>query len=810
MKIRRHFTADKTGPFHGIEFAPRDCEIRENGKVVFSQAGLIFPKSWSQTACNLTAQKYFRKASDSFEGESDLRQVIHRIAGCWRHWGEKLGYFDTSDDAQSFYDEHCFLLVRQMASPNSPQWFNTGLHFAYAIDSPAQGHYFVDEPSGKALASTSAYERPQVHACFIQSVQDDLVNPMGIMDLWVREARVFKFGSGSGTNFSNLRAEGESLDGAGASSGLMAFLRIGDVAAGSIKSGGVTRRAAKMVCLDLDHPEIVDFVRWKALEEQKVMALVAGSSTAEKVLSEVWHLARNQKLQQGQWQQCTEVFQELGLPLSALEHARELGRQGIARVVSKPFTTDWRGEAYRAVFGQNANLSVRVSDAFLWAVARGQSWELKERKSGHTHSTIPATELWDEIARAAWLSADPGVQFESLIQDWHTCPESGPIRASNPCSEYLFLDDTGCNLASINLLKFWNPETQELDATAFTHTCRLLTIALDISVSMAQYPSREIAERSVAFRTLGLGYANLGSLVMAAGLPYDSDKGRALASGVTSLMAATAWSTSAEMAEALGSFDAFDVNKKHVLRVLKNHAIAAGALSESFDALSVEPQAVDWEHCPSSLVQASRLLWTRAMECAKKTGIRNAQLTAIAPTGTIGLVMDCDTTGIEPEYSLLKQKALAGGGVVFSTNQTIPLALASLRYSTSQISEIGNFFATHSTLKGAPHLRSEHYAVFDCALGTGPSDNAIRPEGHLGMVAAAQPFICGGISKTVSLPKEATVGDVRNIFSLAHSAMVKCVAIYREGSKLSQPLVELGASASSGVTANPEVCFECG
>jgi ribonucleoside-diphosphate reductase alpha chain len=793
MKISRLFTSAGQNGLEGITFAPRDCEIREGDEVSFSQKGWIFPTEWSQAACDLAAQKYFRKAGAGFAGETDLRQVIARMVGCWKKWGQKLGYFSSPEDATNFEAEMTHQVVRQMASPNSPQWFNTGLHSAYGIEAEAQGHFFIDEKTGKARPSVNAYEHPQVHACFIQSVKDDLVNPLGIMDLWVREARVFKFGSGTGTNFSDLRGVGESLEGGGVSSGLMAFLRVGDVSAGSVRSGGITRRAAKMVCLDLDHPEIEAFVQWKAQEERRVAELVAGSFTTRRKLEEIWQHANQSPYELHQWREVLSECALLGIPPAVCEQARDLGQQGIAFFSQDKLTIEWRGEAYRSVFGQNANTSVRVPTAFLQAVKAGGAWTLRARKDRQPLRSLEAEKLWDEIALAAWTCADPGVQYQDLISDWHTCPQSGEIRASNPCSEYLFLDDTGCNLASLNLMKFWHADSGQFESEKFAHACRLWTLTLEISVAMAQYPSAEIAQRSHAFRTLGLGFANLGALLMAAGLPYDSDRGRALAGAIASLMAAAAWNTSADMAKELGAFSEFKKNEQACLRVLRNHARAAGALEGDYEGLTVAPRPVTGER-PAYITEVAARLWKQALEKSAKSGVRNAQLTAIAPTGTIGLVMDCDTTGIEPEFSLVKYKTLAGGGSIRSTNRTISLGLKRLGYTSEQIKAIESALLKPSASGEIPHLRPEDRSVFAVAES---HQGRIAVEGHLAMVAAVQPFISGGISKTVSIPHQAEVAEIRRVFELAHDWMVKCVSVYRNGSKLSQPLT-------------PEICFECG
>ncbi|MCL4129466.1 UNVERIFIED_CONTAM: hypothetical protein GTU68_034092, partial [Idotea baltica] len=512
MKIERRFTQENKDAYADIAFHQTTSEIRNpDGSVVFSLEGVEVPESWSQVAADVIAQKYFRKAGVSADlGETSSKQVFDRLAGAWAYWGWKGGMFDSESDARAYFDEMRFMLANQMAAPNSPQWFNTGLHWAYGIDGPSQGHHYVDYKTGELTKSTSSYEHPQPHACFIQSVADDLVNDGGIMDLWVREARLFKYGSGTGTNFSSLRGANESLGGGGKSSGLMSFLKIGDRAAGAIKSGGTTRRAAKMVICDMDHPDVEEFISWKVKEEQKVASLVAGSKD-----------------------------------------------------------TDWDSEAYVTVAGQNSNNSVRVTDAFLKAVKADADWELIRRTDGKVAKTVKARDLWEEVGHAAWACADPGVQYHDTINAWHTCPEDGAIRGSNPCSEYMFLDDTACNLASMNLLKFYQDDTFLADD--YMHACRLWTMTLEVSVLMAQFPSPEIAERSYKFRTLGLGYANIGGLLMNMGFSYDSDEGRALCGALTAVMTGVSYATSAEMAKELGPFPGYAKNAQHMLRVMRNH-----------------------------------------------------------------------------------------------------------------------------------------------------------------------------------------------------------------------------------------------
>jgi len=824
LQFRRRFTSDTVNVFDMFEYDYRTSVIRNpSGEVVFEMNNVEVPKQWSQIATDILAQKYFRKAGvpqpDGSTGrETSARQVAHRLANCWRVWGEKYGYFASSNDAQVFYEELVYSILNQMCVPNSPQWFNTGLYESYGIAGKPQGHYYVDPADGELKKSKNAYERPQPHACFILSVDDDLVNEGGIMDLWVREARIFKYGSGVGTNYSNLRGEGEKLSGGGTSSGLMSFLKIGDRAAGAIKSGGTTRRAAKMVCLDLDHPEIVEFINWKVEEEKKVGALIAAG-----------------------------------------------------------YASDYEGEAYKTVSGQNSNNSVRIPNSFFDRLKNGEDWELKGRMDGRVMKKVPSKALWDQIAYAAWRCADPGTQYNTTINEWHTCPAGGEIRASNPCSEYMFLDNTACNLASANLMKFYDKDKNHFDVEGYEYNCRLWTVVLEVSVLMAQFPSREVAQLSYEYRTLGLGYANLGTLLMVSGIPYDSEEARAIAGAITAIMTGIAYKTSAEMAAALGAFPRYEENKEHMMRVMRNHRLAAYDADE-YEGLSLKPQGLKAEHCPDYMLKAACKAWDDAVELGEKYGYRNAQATVIAPTGTIGLVMDCDTTGVEPDFALVKFKKLSGGGYFKIINQSVPDALRNLGYSPKETEAIikyavgaasfaGAPFINHQTLsekgfiaeeikkldaavvsafdiafvfnkytlgeeclqrlgftaeqyndfewsllealgfteeqieaandyvcgtmmlEGAPLLKEEHLPVFDCANKCGKKgERYIHAHGHIRMMGAAQPFISGAISKTINLPHEANVEEIADAYLLSWELGLKACALYRDGSKLSQPL----------------------
>ena len=921
MKIERKFTKAGKDAYAEVAFRTTTSEIRNpDGKVVFKNDSVDVPADWSQVASDVLAQKYFRKAGvparlkkvkekgvpeflwrsvadekaladlpedERYTGESSGKQVFDRLAGAWAYWGWKGGYFSSEADAKAYYDEMRFMLAEQMAAPNSPQWFNTGLHWAYGIDGPGQGHYYVDHATGKLTRSNSAYEHPQPHACFIQSISDDLVQDGGIMDLWVREARLFKYGSGTGTNFSSLRAEGEALSGGGKSSGLMGFLKIGDRAAGAIKSGGTTRRAAKMVICDMDHPDIEQFINWKVIEEQKVAALVAGSKMHERQLNEIFAAIRC-------WDGSTEdavdpaknealkaairSAKKVAIPETYVKRVLDYAKQGYASIEFPTYDTDWDSEAYATVSGQNSNNSVRVTDAFLKAVKDDADWELIRRTDGKVAKTVKARELWEQVGHAAWACADPGIQFHDTVNAWHTCPEDGAIRGSNPCSEYMFLDDTACNLASMNLLTFY--KDAKFDAEAYVHATRLWTVTLEISVLMAQFPSKEIAQRSYDYRTLGLGYANIGGLLMNMGYGYDSDEGRALCGALTAIMTGIAYATSAEMAGELGAFPGYARNADHMLRVIRNHRNAAHGNTDGYEDLAVKPVALDHANCPDqALVSLAKTAWDEALELGQKHGYRNAQTSVIAPTGTIGLVMDCDTTGIEPDFALVKFKKLAGGGYFKIINRSVPAALETLGYGSAEIEEIiayavghaslgncpginhtslighgfgqaeldkieaalpsafdirfvfnqwtlGEKFCTETlgipaeklndptfdllrhlgftrrqieeandhvcgtmTLEGAPHLDPKHYVVFDCANPCGKKGKRfLSVESHIHMMAAAQSFISGAISKTINMPNNATIEDTLAAYELSWSLGIKANALYRDGSKLSQPL----------------------
>ena len=855
LTIDRRFTTAGVDPFSTVEWVRRDSRIiNPDGSIVFEMEDAEVPASWSQVAADIMVSKYFRKAGvpqvdtdgrplldedgePVLGAERSVRQVIDRLASTWRWWGEENGYFASSDDAQAFEDELVYMLLHQMAAPNSPQWFNTGLSHRYGIKGVAQGFWYVDPETGENVESPDAYGRPAPHACFIMSVDDDLVNPGGIMDLWVREARLFKMGAGAGANYSKIRAEGEPLSGGGKSSGLMSFLKVGDRAAGAIKSGGTTRRAAKMVIVDIDHPDVETFIAWKAKEEDKVRALVAAG-----------------------------------------------------------YSSDFNGEAYATVSGQNSNNSVRLTNDFVQAVLSDADWDLTSRTDGSPVKTVRARDLWHQIAEAAWASADPGVQFHTTVNEWHTSPAGGEIRASNPCSEYMFLDNTACNLASLNLGRFYDDNRGVFDLDAYRHAVRLWTIVLEISVTMAQFPAKEIAQGSYDYRTLGLGYANLGSLLMRIGVPYDSAEGRAIAGSLTAILTGDAYATSAEMAGVLGPFPKFAENRDSMLRVMRNHRRAAYNVDQAeYEGVSHLVSGIDPEFGPPEMVAEAREAWDRAVELGERFGYRNAQATVLAPTGTIGLLMDCDTTGVEPDFALVKFKKLAGGGYFKIANGSIAPALKRLGYSEDRVQQIidyvigtmsiqraphinsatlmskgftaadidkieaalpavfeigfafnqwtlgeetmqrlgftpdqynglgfsmlhelgftdeqirdaNDYVCGRQTIEGAPGLLDEHLPVFDTANRNGRYGRRfIHHTGHIKMMAAVQPFISGAISKTINMPGEVAVEDIEESYRLSWELGLKAMALYRDGSKASQPLSSTTDDTATGEDEPEEV-----
>jgi ribonucleoside-diphosphate reductase alpha chain len=816
VHVERRFSVPGPDPLDTVVYERRSSTITNpDGSIVFKMDGAEVPASWSQLATDILISKYFRKSGlhgDKDVGETSARQVVHRLAHTIRRAADDFGgYFATKADADAFEAELSYLLVHQYGAFNSPVWFNLGLWHEYGI-AGSGGNWAWDVDAGGTTETEVAYERPQCSACFIQAAKDDL---MSIYDLVKSEARLFKYGSGTGSNFSAIRGKQEKLSGGGTSSGLMSFLEVFDRAAGATKSGGTTRRAAKMVCLDMDHPEIIDFIDWKMQEEKKAKALILGG-----------------------------------------------------------YSADFNGDAYHTISGQNSNNSVRVTDDFMRAALAGGKWQTRFRTTNVVCDTYEAKDLWQKIAQAAWSCADPGVQYDSTINRWHTCPNSGRINASNPCSEYMFLDDTACNLASVNLTKFLR-EDSAFEIDSYRHACRIFFIAQEILVDLSSYPTPSIARNSHDFRPLGLGYANLGSLLMSLGVPYDSRDGRAIAASLTAIMCGQAYKTSAEMAKSKGPFPMYAKNREPMLRVMRMHRDAA------YD--------IDRDASPVDLYRAACDDWDEAVRLGEANGYRNAQATVLAPTGTIGLLMDCDTTGIEPDFALVKFKKLAGGGYFKIVNQTVPRALRRLGYAEREVQEIVAYVSGTNTLlaapnvnrrtlrekgltdaelekveaaipgvfdldsafapwvlgeeaydrlgaaserrrnedgttketrarkgrgllehlgytreeieraqdvivghmmiEGAPHLKEEHYAVFDCANRCGKHGRRfLAPMSHVRMMAAAQPFLSGAISKTVNLPTDATVDDVKSIYEQGWRLGLKSVALYRDGCKASQPL----------------------
>ncbi len=783
MLFKPHFTTPGKHPFEELTYQYRTSRITEpDGTVIFEMNDVEVPSGWSQLATDIVVSKYFRKAGvpNAAGRETSVKQVVYRLAHTIRNQGEKFGVFASKEDAHTFEMELSHLLINQKAAFNSPVWFNCGLWDEYQIEGSG-GNWYWNPDTDRIEMTRGAYEHPQCSACFIQNVDDDL---MSIFDLLKNEARLFKFGSGTGTNFSKIRGKQEKLSGGGTSSGLMSFLEVLDRGAGATKSGGTTRRAAKMVCLDMDHPEIVDFINWKVKEEKKVKVLI-----------------------------------DAGYP------------------------SDFNGEAYHTVAGQNSNNSVRLSDKFMNAYLQGEGWATTFRTTGEICDNLDARDLMKQIAYAAWACADPGVQFDDIINDWNTCLNTDRIYGSNPCSEYHFLNDTACNLSSINLTKFLN-EDGTFDVEGFRHACRVMFTAQEILVDYASYPTQVIAKNSHDYRPLGLGYANLGTLLMLNGIPYDSQESYAITGAITAIMHGEGYRTSAEIAAVKGPFPMYKPNESSMLRVMNKHRDAVYDIQAAF--------------CPDYLLESAKQVWDETVALGEQYGYRNAQATVLAPTGTIGLLMDCDTTGIEPDFALVKWKKLAGGGYFKIVNQSVPAALKKLGYAPEEIDAIIKYIVGHGTLEGAPfanevtlaelgftpeeirtaydsvkssggnfnewtagitpdllkqkgmtpqevnaildyvngtgtvegapYLQETHYPVFDCANKCGKGERFIDPMAHIKIMAAAQPFLSGAISKTVNLPHEATVEDIERIYVDAWKMGLKCVALYRDGSKLSQPL----------------------
>jgi len=702
LRFERYFTTPGVDPFDAIEWEQRDAVIgNERGEKVFEQRGVEVPKSWSQTATNVVVSKYFRGHLGTPGRERSVRQLIGRVADAITEWGRRGGYFAGDDDARTFHAELKHILVHQHACFNSPVWFNVGIE-----------------------------EKPQCSACFINSVEDTM---QSILQLAKTEGMLFKYGSGTGSNLSSLRSSRERLAGGGTASGPVSFMKGFDAFAGVIKSGGKTRRAAKMVILNVDHPDIVDFVRCKEVEERKAWALI------------------------------------------------DAGYEGGFNIP---------GGAYDSIAYQNANHSVRVTDDFMKAVVEGDTWSTRAVTDGRAMDTYPARDLMRMIAESTWVCGDPGMQYDTTINDWHTCAATARINASNPCSEYMFLDDTACNLASLNLMRFYHPE-RGFDVESFRRACEVVVSAQEIIVDAASYPTPAIARNSHEYRPLGLGYANLGALLMARGLPYDSDAGRDYAAAITALMSGAAYAQSARIAERMGPFAGFEPNREPMLRVMRKHRDAV--------------KRIDAAHVPIDLLQAAKQSWDEVVELGSRAGLRNSQISVLAPTGTIAFMMDCDTTGVEPDIALVKYKKLVGGGLIKIVNNTVPLALKRLGYEKEEIRAIVEFIDEHDTIEGAPQLQPEHLAVFDCAFKPAQGSRSIHYSGHLKMLAAVQPFISGAISKTINMPEESTVEEIQQAYVEGWKLGLKAVAIYRDGCKRSQPLStkKEGSSASLEAAATP-------
>ncbi len=761
--LKRHFTKElekskKKTVYDLFKWVKRDVLLKDykSGRILTDMKNLEFPEFYSQNAIDIIASKYFRKAgvNNSLGYENSMKMVADRMVSFWSDALVEEGILTTEDEKSIFYDELVYALLHQMFAPNSPQWFNTGLKQSYGITGNPNNTYYYDPIQQKVVASEDAYSRTQASACFILSIEDKLLGPHSISEQYVSETKLFKGGSGTGTNFSSLRAAGEKLSGGGISSGLMSFLKGLDRNAGAIKSGGTTRRAAKMVCLDIDHPEIETFINWKAKEEDKVRALA------------------------------------------------KMGYDG-----------SFEGEAYETVSGQNSNNSLRISDEFMNKVVAldkepDATITLKGRVDDRVNRDIKVQKLWDEFNEAAWKCADPAPQYTDTFNAWHTCPagEDGQymaphnrLNSTNPCGEYAFLDDTSCNLASINLYRFFDREKNSFDVEGFLHIVSLAQLLLEASIHWGQFPTEDIARKTHVFRTTGLGIANLASLLMASGIPYDSDEARSYAAGIMGLLTGRSYAVSALMAKKVGPFEAYHLNQDHMLRVIKNHAVVAGALSEPLDGLNYDPLKVDHALLKKidqeALSEALKSEWQKAIDLGRENGYRNAQVSVIAPTGTISFAMDCAATSIEPFFSHVVYKKLSGGGFMTIANPVIQEALGNLGYSEEEIKDIMDYISREKDgmiidgkIEGAPHLKEEHLPIFDTANTCGTGSRYIHYNGHVLMVAALTPLVSGAISKTVNLPKNATVDDFKEVAINAWRKGVKGISLYRDGSKFAQPL----------------------
>lgn len=932
MHIKRFYTHAQDNwtsdsIYNNVKFKLADAIIRSSsGEIIQQIDNVEVPAEWSQSACDIYASKYIRKAgvpnktqriaeenvpvwlqksipaNESVLGrETSIKQTINRLVGCWTYHGWLNGYFQSEEEAQIFFDEIRYMMINQICVPNSPQWFNTGLHWAYGITGRSGNQYHYDRILKQIAKSQNAYEHPQVHACFILEVLDDLINKNGIMDTAMTEASIFKYGSGAGANFSNIRGSNEKLSGGGQSSGLLSFLDVINKSAGAIKSGGTTRRAAKMVILDDDHPDLVEFIMWKVKEEAKVLSLAVGSEAIDRHVKNIVHSCQQYSGDESdKYDSNTNLALKIaiadaeqhGVPSSYCQHVIHALESGIP-VNWEVFNLDWNGAGYRTVSGQNSNNSIRITDKFMHAVENDAEWHLIARTDGSIVKTLKARKLWDLICYSAWACADPGVQYNDTIQSWHTCKASGPIRGTNPCSEYVFLDNTACNLASINLDKMLTHTANNIlfNTDAFQYVSNLWTLVLDISVTMAQYPTYDFAERSLQYRTLGLGYGSMGSMLMSLGIAYDSDEGRSVAASITAMLTLSVYNTSSHLAKTLGAFEKYEENKESMLNIIENMHHLVHNQAEKCKGLNTKPYLISLPESFKYLGQATKKLSEETFKNAKAHGVRNAQATVIAPTGTIGFIMDFSTWSIEPAFALVSWKKLAGGGDMRVLNNTVSDALHALKYTDAQIADMKHYISGHgnmkhaphinnSTLKakgfsdemidkmthslksaydikhiinvnffgqeilqkrceininagdillevlgftaeqiheaniyccghlsieGAPHLKPEHINVFDCAMPNGVGSRFISPEGHYKMVAAVQPFISGAASKTVNLPEHITIDEISKIYFETWKYGIKCVSLYRNNSKLSQPMNTTNLNNKQSAKQNKEV-----
>lgn len=749
LRVERYFTQEGVDPLSQVSYKRVSVrEVDRDGRVTYTVDAEV-PDFWSDQSAEIVAKKYFRRAGVNGGGETSVKQVVERLVDYWTYWGKRYGYFATDKDAQAFRDEMAYMLIHQIAAPNSPQFFNSGLALKYGITGKNEGRYYYDVELGKVVPAPDTYTHPQASACFLTEVRDDLLGEGGIYDALKVEATIFKAGAGSGANYSYLRGKGEPLSGGGTSSGMMSFLRLFDVGGGVVKSGGVTRRAARMVVVDADHPEILEFARWKAEEEEKAEALASAG-----------------------------------------------------------YDTGFEGPVYSTISGQSANNSIRVFDKFFKQLDDDGLWALIRRTDGKVHKFIKAKELWDAIVQSAWRSADPGLHFATTINEWNPVPNDGEIRTSNPCSEVFALDGNSCNLASLRLTAFYDWETREFNLGALEHAARLWTIMLDITVKSSSYPTERIAWVTNQYNLVGLGITDLGGLVMGMGLPYDSDAARQIGGALMAVICAVAWKTSAELSRELGAYPRFEANREHHLRVIRNHLALACGRPEDLEGISHPPLHLDPEKIPTrhrGLVERAKELWREALQMGEAFGYRNASVTAVAPTGTISYWLGAQTTGVEPDFALVKVKMLAGGGSLSLVNQMVPRALEHLGYAPEEIEAITAYIREKGYAEGAPGLKEEHVAVFDTAVSPWGTGRFVSVEGHLKMQSAIQAFTSMGISKTVNLPKDTPPEEIGRIYRLAHELGLKSISIYRDGCKLSQVLNVAGHEEKRYPVSLPDV-----